>query len=496
MKKNLKPIAILLLFAMLLPLASCGVTETPDPVDTTAAETTLTTEPVTEAETEPLDPKEARKLVSDNLPEKNFDGRSFRILTFDTCVKDFVTEGMNGELINDAIYNRNASIAERFNINIEPDGKRTNKDLNAVVQNMVKADDKTCELVSQHMIEAANLAVTHHYRDWNEFTYVDPSQAWWNQSAYSDLSIAGQAYLLAGSITPYFLTHYYCVYMNKELGEDYGLTDTIYDVVLDGKFTIDYYHSLVQDKWKDLDGDGKQSDADFYGLAAQTNNYATPFIYSFGELTVKQNKDKVPELSMNEEKFTNMVEKVYRLFYESNGTITTNGWSLHTKTFKENRALFFNGMFEHAISIINDMEQDFAILPFPKWDESQKDYLTMSDGSSPLVSVPATAEDTEFIGIVTEALAAESWKSVTPAVIDTALKFRGARDAISTEIIEMIEPGGVIDFGFVFGNYNSMGFVMSNLMQEKKNNFASHYAAQKESWEARLNQIMEDFMKK
>jgi hypothetical protein len=41
-----------------------------------------------------------------------------------------------------------------------------------------------------------------------------------------------------------------------------------------------------------------------------------------------------------------------------------------------------------------------------------------------------------------------------------------------------------------------MGFVMSNLMEKRNNNFASHYAAQKEAWEARLNQIMEDFMKK
>lgn len=57
----------------------------------------------------------------------------------------------------------------------------------------------------------------------------------------------------------------------------------------------------------------------------------------------------------------------------------------------------------------------------------------------------------------------------------------------------MIEPGCVIDFGFVFGNYNSMGFLMSNLMGEKKDNFASYYASKKESWETSLNKIVEDF---
>lgn len=490
MKKNQRLITILLLLAMLLPLASCGGTETP------AGETAATgATAATEAETEPLDPLEARKLVSDNLPDKDFEGRSFRILTYDFCVGDFVTEGMTGALINDAVYSRNTAVSERFNASIEPDAERASGETKSLVQNLVKAGEDAYDLISLHMIDTANLAVTHHYRDWNDFTYVDPSQAWWNQSSYNDLSIAGQSLLLAGSITPYFLTHYYCVYMNKELGDNYGLTETIYDVALEGKFTIDYYYSLIQDKWQDLDGDGKQSDADFYGLAAQTTSYASPYIYAFGELTVKQNEEGLPVLSMNEEKFANMVEKVYRLFYESNGTITTDGWTLHTDTFTDNRALFFNGVFEHAISIINDMEQDFAILPYPKWDESQKDYLTMSDGSSPLVSVPITAADTEFIGILTEALAAESWKTVTPAVFDTALKYRGARDETSIKIIEMIEPGGVIDFGFVFGDYNSMGFVMSNLMGSKQNNFASHYASKKASWETRIDKIIDDFMK-
>ena len=161
----------------------------------------------------------------------------------------------------------------------------------------------------------------------------------------------------------------------------------------------------------------------------------------------------------------------------------------------DNRSLFFNGVFEHAISIINDMEQDFAILPFPKWDESQQEYYTMSDGSSPLVSVPVTCADTEFIGIITEALAAESWKTVTPAVFDTALKYRGARDETSIKVIEMIEPGGIIDFGFVFGDFSTMGFTMSKLMGEKKNNFASFYASNKTSWENRINELIKDFMK-
>lgn len=482
-----KAITLLLLSAMLLSCVSCGNTET---METTGTDTTAQTA----TETEPLDPMEARKLVSDELPDKDFDGRAYRVLTYDFCVDDFVTEGMTGALINDAIYSRNTTVSDRFNVKIEADAEHDSGQTTTLIKNQIQAGEDFCELISHHMIESAKLAVTHYYRDWNDFTYVNPAKDWWNQSAYNDLSIAGQSFLMAGSITPYFLTHYYCVYMNKELGDNYGLTDTIYQTVLDGNFTIDYYYEQVSDKWQDLDGDGKMSDNDFYGLAAQVTSYASPFIYAFGEKTVQPDEEGLPVLSINEEKMASMVEKVYKLFYESNGTITTSGWTLHTETFVDNRALFFNGVFSHAISIINDMEADFAILPYPKWDEDQENYLTMTDGSSPLCSVPITAGDTEFVGIITEALAAESWKTVTPAVFDTALKYRGARDETSIKVIEMIEPGCVIDFGFVFGNYNSMGFLMSNLMEQKKDNFASYYASKKESWETSLNKIVEDFL--
>ena len=488
-----RSLSALLTLMLILPAVSCASREVQEASLAENVPVSSDPGPQDAPETEAPDSIEARKQVSDNLPAADYGGRSFRVLTYDFCTADFVSEELTGALINDAVYNRNAAVSERFNISLETDGERDTGQVQSMIQNLVRAGDDSCDLISQHMINTANLALSHHYRDWNEFERVDPDRPWWNQSAHDDLSIAGKSFLMAGGISPYFLTHYYCVYMNKQLGEEYGLTDTIYDTVLAGDFTIDYYFEQVKDKWQDLDGDGQPSDADFYGLAAQTTSYATPFIYSFGEKTVSRDEDGMPVLDMNEEKFAAMVEKVYRLFYESNGTITTSGWDLHREVFKANRALFFNGVFEHAISIINDMDQDFAILPYPKWDAAQEEYLTMSDGSSPLVSVPVTAEDAEFIGTVTEALAAESWKTVTPAVIDTALKYRGARDETSVRIIELIEPGGIIDFGFVFGNYNSMGFTMSNLMGEKNGNFASYYASRRKVWQKSIDRLIKDF---
>lgn len=484
--KTMSQLTALLLASLIL--ASCSSTNTETPVNDAQ------TDAVTAAETEPPDMLEARKQISDDLPEKDYGGADFPIVTYDYSSSDYIAEQETGALINDAVFRRNSRVSERFNVNLILENGGNESEVTTTIRNAVRAGDDTYQLVSQHMINSAKLAMQNYFLDWYAVDHVNLEKPWWNQLCSETLSIDNKIFTMAGSISPSFMTHTYCVYMNKRLGSDIDLTATIYDTVLDGKWTIDYYSSLVKDSWVDLNGNSTQDDQDQYGLAAQVTSYATPFIYSFGETTVSRDADGMPVLSINEEKAADMVNKVYSLFYESNGTITTDGWGLHSDVFTKGRALFMNGVFKQAIESLNNMEDDYAILPYPKWDEEQTDYLTMSDGASPLVSIPTTCADIERAGIVIEALAAESYKSVIPAIYDTALKVRGVRDETSMQIIDIIERGNVIDFGYVFGDYNKMGFYMSVLMGTKKNNFASYYEKQKKSWEKHLTNTIDSYL--
>ena len=434
-----------------------------------------------------------RESVSDMLPETDWDGREFRIIATDYLSDDFIAEEETGSLINDAVYNRNRTIEERFNVDLVADCGSDYNATNSLVVSSIMSGEDEYDLVLNHMITTAASAADNLFMDWNDVDYIDVTKPWWNYSSYENLSVDGRSYMIIGSISPYYLGEYYCVYFNKRLGLDYGIDDSIYDVVLDGKFTIDYYYSLIKDKWLDLNSNGQMDENDFYGLAAQTTSYATPFIYSFGETTVKNDADGIPRLAMNSEKFADIVNKVYQLFYESSGTLTTSGWSLHTDTFLDGRAIFFNGVFLHSYQYFTDFEDEYGILPYPKWDEAQDEYYTMSDGSSPLAAIPKTVTDTAFVGMITEALAAESWRTVIPTMYDVALKVRGVRDERSVEIIDLIANSAVVDFGFVYSDFSGMGFTLANLMEAKNKNFASFYAANKESWENRIDDIIEAY---
>ncbi|MDD4772978.1 MAG: hypothetical protein PHZ09_05165 [Eubacteriales bacterium] len=69
-----------------------------------------------------LSDKELRKAIPDNLPEKDYDNRKFRIITRDGCsnthIDDIYIIEMTGDVINDAIFTRNQLTEERFNTQI------------------------------------------------------------------------------------------------------------------------------------------------------------------------------------------------------------------------------------------------------------------------------------------------------------------------------------------------------------------------------------------
>lgn len=482
MRNHPKKRLLLLVLITAMLCAGCGQKNAATVTPTTPDQETET---VSEVESETT-----RADVSDNLPEMNFDGRAFRIVSYDYVADDYDAEEMNGSLVNDAIYNRDITVEERFQVRIVADGSLSQGAAKDLVTKNVQAGEDAMELSVNHMIEQANAAITGVFRDWNAIPYVDVTRAWWNKTAYENLSIAHKAYLMTGDISSWFLRGTYVVYFNKNRAADAQIaSDELFDIASEGKWTIDRYYDLVKDTWQDLNGDGQKDKEDYFGLAAQVTSYVTPFVYSLGEVTVGKDENDIPYLAMNTEKFSSMIEKVYALMYESGGTWTNSDWSTHEELFKAGRALFMNGVLVQSMHGLTEMEDDYGIIPYPKWDETQQNYATMSDGSSPLCAIPKTVSDMEFVGIITEAMAAESWRQVTPAIYDVALKVRNVRDPKSLTAIELAASSAVIDFGFVYGDYNMMGFVMSNLIGSKKNDFASYFARGAKKWEKSLANI-------
>ena len=215
-----------LLLAMLVlasSMTACGGSEV---TETTTNETTVA-ETVVERETTEL---EARLALPDNLPEMDYDGYDFHVLTRtrDDFVNDVGAElELTGDVTNDAIFNRNKVVEERFNIVISGEYVETNEfSVHTAVQAAVMAGDSTYDLVENQVTQMISVCTSGSYLDWyTQMPYVDLTQPWYIGNAAEALAVNGHAYAMIGEFNLDVLRFTYCMYYNLDIAKEYALDD-------------------------------------------------------------------------------------------------------------------------------------------------------------------------------------------------------------------------------------------------------------------------------
>ena len=147
--------------------------------------------------------------------------------------------------------------------------------------------------------------------------------------------------------------------------------------------------------------------------------------------------------------------------------------------FAKGRALFANGQIGQSASKLADYENDFGIIPYPKYDEAQDTYYTMVDGNFSIIAIPKGISDDKLAmtGAAVEALSAYSWKNVVPKYYDVALKTRYVRDQESVEMLDLIMENRVVDFAYLYDNWQGFVFMTQDIIGTNKE-FTSTVASQ------------------
>ena len=150
-------------------------------------------------------------------------------------------------------------------------------------------------------------------------------------------------------------------------------------------------------------------------------------------------------------------------------------------------------------------EDNYYLIPTPKFDEAQSRYITLNMGQPAQYGVPITAQNTDAIGATLEAMAAESKRILRPAYYNVNLGEKILRDPDSREMIDMIMDNVHVDFGYCYAGAIGSGLTQDNwtmffdlfrtIGQKKKEHFASTYEAKANLYEKRLKQLIEAFDK-
>lgn len=484
-----KALCICLAYLMLLPLAFCGCSGKQE--DTKANHGT-DVQSVTETET--TDP-EATK-VEDELPEANYKGRIIRVLVVDRGQSDFYTEDHEiNESMHDAVYNRNLNVSERYGVKFEV-VVETEEGASSKLSNSVKAGSDDYDICFLHMVNGAANALNNDVLAFDELPYVNLSKPWWDKSVSDGFSIKNHLMMINGDISPFSFGTTACMLFNKKLFEanDFEMP---YQLVKDGKWTLDKVNELTKDFSKDKDGDGNitTDGSDQFGLTAWFLGLPYAFYYGSGGMLIQKDQDDVPYYESQLERDTNIYEKIYDIVITNKANYETQTWNVPGDVFSSGRALMFVGSL-NDVTRFRDMNDDFGILPVPKYDEEQKEYRSYVDGSSAMICVPATVKpaDRECVSIILEALASESYKIVTPVFVEKMLKRKAARDSDSAGMIDYVVRNRVFDMGYVY-MYNGIGSYVRELLISGKKDVASTLKRYEKSTIARCKQIVKAFEK-
>lgn len=163
-------------------------------------------------------------------------------------------------------------------------------------------------------------------------------------------------------------------------------------------------------------------------------------------------------------------------------------YTISLKAFREGR-LLFGAWALTEIQSLRNCEQDFGVLPFPKYDEAQENYhCIISTSLTPAVSIPITNPNPSQAGLILEAMTYYSVDTVTHVYYDLSLNSRFIRDEESSEMFDIMFANSVYDFGYIF-DVGGLGMILENMFYNKKNTFSSRYASMEKKALAALEDI-------
>ena len=478
-----------LLMACTLLFASCdGSTKPPETTlsTTSAAPTETTTEP-----TEQL-----------GVPLKaDYGGETFNILSAGNgAYADFAYEEESSLPLDNAQYKRTVLVEENYNINIEeyatkayssgngPGFKQISTDVNAGECNYDVA------LIAGYDVSV--LAYNGYLYDLNAIDGIDLSKSWWDQQANASLRINDVMFFTAGDFSIAENDAAMVIMFNKTLLKDYNL-ESPYDMVYNGEWTLENFAKLCKTVTEDLDNNDIMDEKDRYGLLVWVDSNLG-MIHASGQRCATVNAKGEIELTLYNETTVNVVEKYlsfaldkqYALQYQA----IHNTTAFEQELWGGNHGLFWT-TYMASVSRFREMDSDFGLLPFPKYDSAQNNYhATVTPYFSQFVCVPLIQDDPERTGVITEALSYYGQQMVMPAYYDLNLKGIHSRDEESSDMLDIIFDSLVYDIGFMYqvGPYNKY---LNYMVSRSETNFTSMYNSLLTAAESQLKQINANYQK-
>ena len=437
-------------------------------------------------ETNPAETTAGR--IEPDLPAMNFNGAVYRVLGRDLPAYpqfsnfEIYTEVMNGEIVNDAVYERNSRLEERYNCVIEQTVFENTTDN---LTKSIRAGEDLYSLAFIKMSDVGPRAQEGNFYDLYSLKYLDFSKPWWRPDVNKSVSIEGRLYYTTGDFNMIEKQRTYIMMYSKDLAKSYEL-GTFYDFVYDNTWTVERMIGLSAAVSEDIDGDGVMTDKDRWGLGMDSYFAFFTFLNGLDNFIVTKDNNDLPLITINNDHTIASIDKILKLTNDKNtsyycnefmGKVSYDYWYTSQNMFFANNLLFLVG-FPHGLKAISaESDVDYGVLPYPKYDEKQDQYIATPDSVGVLMlTIPSSVVDTDFAAFMLEAICASSKYDVMPKYYEDSSKTKYMYDEQSPIMFDLIFSGLRYDLGVMY-NWGEISNIFVNIATQGENNFASKYAA-------------------
>ncbi len=483
MKNSIKRTCLpALLLCGMLAAIGCGDAAEPMKPDN-SADTASDTEAVTDAK------------PSDGLPETDMEGFSLNILHHDGIWLSWAktvldAEESSGDLLTDAIFNRNRDTEERFNCTINISEMENVSPTE--IQALAMSGDNLYDVILMYDINITNSIP--YLLPWENLPYIRLDKEWWNPEATAVFKIGDKTYSAASNFSLSVLSRAAGYEFNKTLLNNLDGGD-IYQMVREGTWTHDAMFSLARLSTADINGDGTMDENDRYGIQGSWKETLNRLILGGGMTYVTRDENNYPVFSMPSD--SNAIDKLIKIyegisdmnvFHAEKTSVAENG---SRGDFEKETALFLDSH-PNTLEKHRQLDIDVGIVPCPKYDEAQDRYYAPSFGAEVPV-LPITLQEVRFenVGMLMEALSFASQQEVVPTYKEVVLKTKAARDDDSSDMIDIIFSSITFDFGINAWQEQLSSRLIKSIYANRSGNVASSLEKMQKSVNKEIDKLID-----
>ena len=358
-------------------------------------------------------------------------------------------------------------------------------EISTEIEKMVSSDDDMYQICAHATSDFTELVFKDYFRDLYELNYINFDKPWWSQTFNEEAEIMDKLYVTTGSLALSLTRYMFAIFYNKGLAADYAadypeLSD-LYSIVEGGDWTYDKFYELGNSIYTDNNGDTLKDEEDTYGIGFQSCIGADVIWSSFDINILSPNDEGWFDIDVPTEKLYTALENMHTLLYDTTGCfnagISDSDLNVLSAMFASDNLLFMNNeLLAIESATLRNMQNDYGILPFPKYDEKQETYYSLPMDWYTSFAIPRTNQNPDAAAAVLEALASYSYRDTMPAYLDTALKGRYMSDPQSRKMLDLVVDGFKVDAAWIYYKTIGAGFPSTFRPSSTNTSYASEYS--------------------